>query len=99
VSTIVTVLAWLLIPMGLLPVIAWLVLRHYANADSPTLRERARLQRILALLGLAVTLAAINNVFALNLGALVTIPFAVILLLVDVASGRWLWDAWRGRYQ
>lgn len=97
---LVNVLAWLLIPMGVLPVITAVVLAPHLNSASMALKERARLSVVLALLGVIVSLLALNRLLELGISsAWLAVSFAVILLLVDAASGMWLWQYLRNRFR
>lgn len=100
VETLLEVMSWLLVPMGLLPVITALVLLPQVNSRSLALRERSRVQILLGLLGLSVLILAANRVF--NLGfelGWVLVGFVVILLLIDLASAYWLWLYVSGRFK
>lgn len=96
-SAVFTVLAIALVVMGILPVLTAFVLVNYRDAGSAALRERADLSILLAVLGLTAAALALNRLLNWGLAdEAIAIPFAVVLLLVDVASGRWLWQFWRG---
>lgn len=93
-------LSWALIPMGLLPVIVAIVLLPSVNSPVVALKERARMQLLLALLGAIVAVLAVNRVFnfGFDLGW-VLVGFVAILLAIDVASGVWLWLYLTGRFR
>ena len=93
-------IVWLLIPAGLLPIITAAVLSRYRHADSRSLRDRWHLSIVLAILGGLVSLLAINRVATLGIDREVALAaFAVVLMAVDVVSGKWLLDYWRGRFR
>lgn len=95
-----TAVAIALVIMGVLPVLTAVVLFRYRHADSETLRERASLSIPLAILGVTVAVLALNRLLDLGMeGELVALPFGVVLLIVDIASGKWLWQWWTGRFQ
>lgn len=92
-------LSWLLVPMGLLPVITALVLLPQVNSPVIALKERARIQALLGMLGLLVATLAANRVFGFGFDlGWVLILFVVVLLLIDIASGIWLWLYLSGRF-
>ena len=100
VETLLAVLSWVLVPMGLLPVITALVLLPQVNSHSIALKERARVQILLGLLGGSVAILAANRVFAWNLElGWVLIGFVLMLILIDIASGIWLWLYLTGRFR
>lgn len=85
-------ITWLLVPMGILPAITAAVLARHINSPSTALKERARLAQILGLVGLTVAAIAANRVFSLELNlAWVWVAFGLLLLLIDAASGIWLY--------
>lgn len=94
------VIVWLLIPAGLLPIITAVVLSRYRHTDSTSLRDRWHLSIVLAILGGLVSLLAFNRVAALGFrGEALVAIFALVLIAVDVVSGKWLLDYWRGRFR
>ena len=98
-SPVLTVVVILLIPAGLLPIITAWVLRHYRHQTSPSLRDRWHLSLVLAALGAIVSLLSLNRLLDWGLtGDVLVVPFGVVLLAVDLLSGRWLLDHWRGRF-
>lgn len=99
-SGLTSVIVWLLIPAGLLPIITAVVLSRYRHADSRSLRDRWHLSIALAILGGLVSLLALNRVAALGFrGEALVAIFALVLIAVDVVSGKWLLDYWRGRFR
>ena len=99
-EALLNVVTWLLVPMGVLPVITAIVLAPHVNSASMALKERARLSIVLALLGVIVAVLALNRLLNLGLsGAWLVLPFATALLLVDGASGVWLWQYLRNRFR
>ena len=99
-SGLVGVIVWLLIPAGLLPIVTAIVLSRYRHSDSPALRDRWHLSVVLAVLGGLVSLLALNRVLALGFqGEALVATFAAVLIAVDVVSGKWLFDYWRGRFR
>jgi hypothetical protein len=99
VSPVLNVLILLLIPAGLLPIgTAW-VLRRYRHSDSQALRDRWHLALVLALLGAIISLLAGLRLLDIRLGEIGSIPFIVVLLAVDLVSGRWLIDFYQGRFR
>lgn len=98
-SPLLTVLSVLLVPMGLLPVLAAVVLWRHRRSESLTLRERAQVQLVLAAVAVSVAFLALNRVVPLNIPQeWVSVPFVGALLLMDIQSGRWLWQYWFGRF-
>src|SRR5688500_9684638 len=98
-SPFLAIVIWLLIPAGLLPVLTAFVLRRYRTADSQSLRDRWHLALVLAILGGVSTFLAANRVWELGFrGEWITISFALVLLAVDVVSGKWLLDFMRGGF-
>lgn len=98
-SPLLTVVVWLLIPAGLLPVFTAWELRRYRHTTSPALRDRGHLSLVLAVLGLTVTFLSANAAFGWGIrGEVVALPFAVVLLAVDLLSGKWLIDYWTGAF-
>ena len=99
-SPIVTVIAWLLVPAGILPVVTALVLRKYRNADSAALRDRWHIALVMAAVGVMACVLAANRLWEWGLtGEIIAIPLGVVLLAVDFVSGKWLLDFWRGRFR
>lgn len=100
-SPIVTVIVWALLPMAILPVVTAVVLSVKAwHADSPSLRERWLVSIVLAAVGIMAAVLAANRLWALELrGEVIAIPLGLVLLAVDVVSGKWLWDYWMGRFR
>lgn len=97
--TAADVLSFILVPMGLLPVMTAIVLFRHINAPSLALKERARLSLVLAFLGVIVTGLALNRLLGWGWsGEWLAIPFGAALILVDVASGLWLVDYFRGKF-
>lgn len=96
--TLLDVIVWLLIPAGVLPVVTAWVLRKYRHSDSPALRERWHLALVLAALGAITATIAVLAVFGIRSG-LVWVVFGLVLLAVDVVSGKWLLDFRRGRFR
>lgn len=97
---VLEVIIWLLIPAGLLPVLTSAVLARYRHADSQSLRDRWHLSLALAALGAIVAILAANRLWDWGIsGMAVTITFGLILLAVDVVSGKWLLDYFRGRFR
>lgn len=94
-----TVIEYALIPAAVLPVVTAIVLRRYRNADSQSLRDRWHLALVLAALGALAALIALNALLHLALGPWLWVPFGVILLIVDVVSGKWLIDYRNGRFR
>ena len=97
--TAVDVLTIVLVPMGLLPVLTAVVLVRHVNSTSMALKERSRLSLVLAFLGVIVTLLALNRLLGWGWsGELLVIPFGIALILVDGASGIWLVEYLRGKF-
>ena len=92
-ETVLHFLSWVLVPMGLLPVITAIVLLPQVNSRrSVALKERARIQILLGLLGGLVAVLAANHVLGWNLELdWLLVGFVLVLLAIDVASGIWLW--------
>jgi hypothetical protein len=85
--------------MGLLPLLTAAVLIRHVNARSVALRERARLSIILAALDVIVMLLVLNRLLGWGWSAeWLVIPFGISLVLVDLASGAWLYQYVRGRF-
>lgn len=97
-TQVITVIAWLLIPAGVLPVVTAWVLRKYRHSDSAALRERWHLALVLAALGAVTATIAIFAVLGIRSG-LIWVVFGLVLLAVDVVSGKWLLDFRRGRFR
>lgn len=96
---VVDVLAVLLVIMAVLPVLAAVVLWRFRHSESTVLRERAQLSLLLAGLAIITAVLALNRLLGWGFsGPVVSIPFAVLLLLLDLASGRWLWQFWFGDF-
>lgn len=95
---VLDVIVWALIPAGLLPVLTAWVLRRYRHAASAALRDRWHLALVLALLGASASLIAALVVSDVG-GGWAWIPFGLALLAVDVVSGKWLIEFWRGRFR
>lgn len=96
-----TVIAWALLPMAILPVVTAIVLSVKAwQADSPSLRERWSVSIVLAFVGIMAAVLAANRLWELELrGEAIAIPLGVVLLAVDLVSGKWLWDYSAGRFR
>ena len=94
-----TALEWALIPAGLLPVLTLLVIRKYRHAASQSLRDRWHLAIVLAALGATTTVIAADALFDWGLGLERWIAFGIVLLGVDLVSGKWLIDYYRGRFR
>lgn len=89
----------ILVPMGLLPVLTALILVRFVNSESLALKERARLSIVLAFLGVIVTLLALNRLLNWGWsGEWLVLPFGIALILVDGASGVWLWQYLAGKF-
>lgn len=98
-QVVLDIMSVALIPMGLLPVVAAIVLARHIHSPSTALRERARLAVLLGMLGVVVTYLAANRVFHWNLDtAWVVVLFGTLLIAIDLASGYWLWQYLRGRF-
>lgn len=95
---VLDVIAWSLIPAGLLPVFTAWILRRYRHAASPSLRDRWHLALALAALGAMASLIAALVVLDVR-GGWLWIPFGLALLGVDVVSGKWLLEYWGGRFR
>lgn len=98
-ETALVIIEALLIPAGLLPIVTAWVLRRYRDADSQALRDRWHVALVLALLGGIAALISANALFGIGLGRWLWIPLGAVLLAVDVISGKWLLDFWRGRFR
>lgn len=99
VEVLIEVLAWLLVPMAILPVITAVVLFRHLNARSLALRERARIAQLLAVMAVTVGVIAARVVFNLDIDLIwVWVSFAVIVLAIDIASGAWLLAYILGRF-
>ena len=91
---LVDAIAWLLLPAAVLPIVTAFVLRKYRHAESPSLRDRWHVALVMA------AVLAANRVWGLELrGEIIAIPLGVVLLAVDVVSGKWLWDFARGNFR
>lgn len=98
-SPVLTAVLILLIPAGALPVITAWFLRKYRNLDSQALRDRWHVAVVMALLGVITTFLAANRLFAWGIGGeILVLPFGIALLLIDLVSGKWLIDYWRGAF-
>lgn len=99
-SGVVDVIAWILLPAGALPVLTAWVLRRYRKADSASLRDRWHLSLVMAIVGIMAAVLAGNRIWEWGLrGEVIAIPLGLVLLAVDVVSGKWLLDFWRGRFR
>lgn len=98
-SPVLTVIVVLLIPAGLLPIVTAWALRRYRSQPSQSLRDRWHLSLVLAALGGIVSVIAANRLLGWGVeGEALILPFALVLLLVDVVSGRWLLDHMTGKF-
>ena len=98
--TLVDIIAWLLLPAAVLPIVTAFVLRKYRHAESPSLRDRWHVALVMAAVGVMAAVLAANRVWGLELrGEIIAIPLGVVLLAVDVVSGKWLLDYWRGAFR
>lgn len=94
------VVIWILIPAGLLPILTAFVLRRYRNDPSQSLRDRWHVALALAALGVATMLLAANRVLSWGFaGEWVVIAFALMLLVVDVVSAKWLIAYYTGAFE
>ena len=97
-SPFLTVIVVLLVVMAIPPIVSAMVLWSYRHSDSWALRERWFMSLVLAVQALVVAGLALNRLLSLGFsGEVLTIPLASVLMLVDVASLRWLWQWWTGR--
>jgi hypothetical protein len=98
-SLLLTVILVLLVPAGLLPVVTAWFLRRYHDAPSQALRDRWHVALVMAFVGVITALLAANRLFAWGIeGEILVIPFGLSLLLIDLVSGKWLWDYWTGAF-
>lgn len=98
-SPLLTAILIVLIPAGVLPVVTAWFLRRYRNEDSQALRDRWHVAVVMAILGVITTFLAANRLLGLGIsGEVLLLPFGVALLLIDLVSGLWLWDYWRGAF-
>ena len=97
-ETLITIVAWLLVPGGLLPVFAAFVLSRYRNADSHALRDRWHLAIVLAFLGGVSAAIAVTVITSSPAGPLWP-AFGIVILIADIVSGKWLVDFWQGRFR
>ena len=93
-----SVIAWILIPAGLLPVLTAFVLRRYRDADSQSLRDRWHVALVMAFVGAMASLIA-SAALVGTTGGWLWIPFGLALLAADLVSGKWLLDYWGGRFR
>ena len=100
-SPIVAVIAWILLPMAILPVLTAVVLTVKAwGFTSPALNERWLVSLVLAAVGIMAALLAANRLWQWELtGEIIALPLGLVLLAVDLVSGKWLIDYLRGRYR
>ncbi len=90
---------WLLIPAGLLPVLTAWVLRRYRSSGSQALRDRWHVSIVLAALGVFAAFLAANRLWGWGVdGEVTSLLFVLILLAVDIVSGRWLIAYWTGAF-
>lgn len=98
-SPVETVLAILLIPAGILPIVTAWYLRRYRDLDSQALRDRWHVALVMALVGTTTAFLAANRLFDWGFsGSVLILPFGIALLLVDLVSGKWLLDYYRGAF-
>lgn len=91
VEGVISLLALLLIPMAVLPVVTAAVLFRELNSDSFALRERARIAQLLALMAITLAIIAARVVLDWDFDVIwVWLAFTVIVLVLDIASGVWL---------
>lgn len=99
-SPVLTAIAWILIPAGLLPVATALVLRRYRRADSQALRDRWHVSIGMALVGGVTILLAVRALFDVDFGGqLLWVLFGLAVIVADIVSGKWLIEFWRGRFR
>ena len=97
--TIVDVIAWLLLALGMLPVLTAWVLRKYRDSPSRSLRDRWHVALVLALVGVVAAFLAANRLFEWGLrGEVIALPLGGVLLAVDLISGKWLWEYMTGSF-
>lgn len=99
-SPVLTVLLILLIPAGLLPVVTAVFLSRYRNVGSKALRDRWHVAIVMAMVGLTTTFLAANRLLSWGIeGEILVVPFGIALLLIDLVSGKWLFDFWQGKFR
>lgn len=96
-DALLTIVEILLIPAGLLPCVTAWVLRRYRASNSQALRDRYQVAIVLALLGATTSVITILVLLGIRIG-LGWIVFGLVILAVDVVSGKWLLDYWTGRF-
>ena len=94
-----TVIEVLLIPAALLPIVTAFVIRRYRNSDSQALRDRWHLALVLALLGFVTAMVAAMILLDIQNVDVIWIAFGLVLLAVDVVSGKWLYDYSTGGFE
>lgn len=96
----IDVIAWLLIPAAVLPIVTAWVLRSYARANSPSLRDRWHLSLVLAAIGLVAAFLGLIRVLDLDVGTTWwAVPLGLVLLTADIVSGKWLVDYYNGHFR
>ena len=96
---IVEIIAWALLALGCLPVVTAWVLRKYRHSESRSLRDRWHVALVLAGVGAVSAFLAANRLFEWGLrGEAVAVPLGVILIAVDLVSGKWLLDYFTGSF-
>lgn len=99
-TPLLTAIAWLLIPAGLLPIATALVLSGYRKARSQALRDRWHVSIGMAMVGLVTMILALSALDIIDIrGEPFWIAFGLAVLVADVISGKWLYDYWTGRFR
>lgn len=97
-SPLLTGIALVMIPAGLLPVVTAWYLRKYRGERSQALRDRWHVSLALAALGLVTALLAIAALTDIRLGTTFWAAFGIVILAADLVSGKWLLDYFNGGF-
>lgn len=97
-SPLLTLIAFVMIPASVLPIITAWFLRRYRHEPSQALRDRWHVSLALAALGAVTGLLAIGALTDIELGTGFWAAFGVVIIAADVVSGKWLLDYYRGNF-
>jgi hypothetical protein len=97
-SPLLYVIAIVMIPASLLPIVTAFVLRRYRSAPSQALRARGHVSLALAALGAVTGFLAIGAITDIELGTGFWAAFGLVIVAVDIVSGKWLLDYLTGGF-